>query len=113
MNNSGPRFVNVVLGAWLFLSAFVLPYTSAQFTNTWVVGLAVVVFSLFGIASVPARFLNTLAAIWLFISVWILPGATTGTRWNSAIVAVLIFIFSLAPSGGERPIAPAGRRVRA
>lgn len=113
MNNSGPRIANVVLGAWLFISAFLLPYSGAQFTNAWIVGLAVVVFALVGLASVPARFLNTLAAIWLFISVWILPGGTTGTRWNSAIVAVLVFIFSLAPSEEERTIAPADRRVRA
>lgn len=113
MNNSGPRIATVVLGAWLFISAFLLPYSSAQFTNTWIVGLAVVVFSLFGIASVPARFLNTLAAIWLFLSVWLLPGATTGTRWNSAVTAVLIFIFSLAPSEEKRAIPTAGRRVRA
>lgn len=113
MNNAGPRIASVLLGAWLFISAFLLPYEGAQFTNTWVVGLAVVVISLFGIASAPARFLNTLAAIWLFLSVWILPGATTGTRWNSALTAVLIFLLSLAPAEEQRTIPSAGRRVRA
>jgi len=113
MDNSGPRIATVVLGAWLFISAFLLPYSGAQFTNAWIVGLAVVIFSLVGIASVPARFLITLAAIWLFLSVWILSGASSGARWNSAIVAVLLFILSLAPVPGERQILPPGRRVRA
>ncbi|MFO7157016.1 MAG: hypothetical protein DIU72_010425 [Pseudomonadota bacterium] len=113
MDRSGARIACIVLGVWLFVSAFLLPYSGAQFTNTWAVGLAVVVFALAGIASVPARFLITLAAVWLFLSVWILPGASTGAKWNSALVAVLLFILSLAPGQSERPILPPARRVRA
>lgn len=111
--NGGARIVNIVLGAWLFISAFLWSHSQAQFVNTWIVGLAIAVVALLGLATGPARYLNTAIAIWLFISVWILPGANTGTRWNNAIVAILVFLFSLAPAEKGRPIMPPGQRVRA
>lgn len=93
-----PRALNVILGIWLFISAFVWPHTSAQMTNTWILGVLAVVFALIAwFAAPPARFLNTLLAIWLFISAWALPRVSVGTVWNNVIVAILLFIFSLVP----------------
>ena len=40
------RTLNIALGVWLFISAFLWPHTSAQFTNTWICGALTVAFSL-------------------------------------------------------------------
>lgn len=100
MTASWARAINVILGVWLFISAFAWPHTSAQMTNTWILGVLTVIFALIAWFAAPqARFLNTLLAIWLFISAWALPRYNVGTVWNNVIVAILIFAFSLVPGG--------------
>lgn len=99
---SWPRVVNVILGVWLFISAFVWPHSNEQMTNTWILGLLQVIFALVAIfALAQARFLNTILAVWLFISAFALPETVPGTMWNNVIVAILTFAFSLIPSPGE------------
>ena len=98
------RIVNIVLGIWLFISAFIWPHAYAQMTNTWICGVLCVAFAVIAMRVPEARYLNTILAVWLFISVWALPSISVGTQWNNAIVAIVIFFVSLAPSylGGPR-----------
>ncbi len=100
-NAQGARWLNVVLGVWLFISAFLWPHTVAQRTNTWILGVLCVIFALIAMSTPPARFLNTALSIWLFISVWALPHRNIGTMWNNALVAIVIFVLSLVPGRGE------------
>ncbi len=101
VRGAAPRIINVILGVWLFISAFVWPHTQAQMTNTWILGVLCVIFALVAMAVPWVRFLNTLLAIWLFISAWALPSTSAGTVWNNVLVAIAIFIVSLVPSGPE------------
>jgi hypothetical protein len=93
--------INLILGLWLFISAFIWPHTMAQMTNTWIIGVLAVLFSLVAMVTPPVRFLNTALSIWLFISAWALPGESAGTIWNNVLVAIAIFIVSLVPSTPE------------
>ena len=101
-----PRIINVILGVWLFISAFVWPHTTSQMTNTWICGVLCVIFALVAMAVPWVRYLNTLLAIWLFISAWALPSRTPGTIWNNVLVAISIFIVSLVPSVSGTTAAP-------
>ncbi len=104
--NSGvARGLNILLGIWLFISAFVWPHTVPQRTNTWIMGVLCVIFAAIALSVPAVRWLNTALAIWLFISVWALPHVNVGTQWNNALVAVAIFIISLIPeqAGGMAP----------
>lgn len=92
------RAVNVVLGIWLFISAFAWPHSHAQMANTWILGVLCVAFALIAARSPSVRYLNTALAVWLFISAFALPTAEIGTIWNNALVAVAIFIVSLVES---------------
>ncbi len=92
------RGINIIAGIWLFISAFVWTHTQQQMTNTWILGLLCVIIALVSQGAPQVRFLNTLLAIWLFISAFALPSEHVGTVWNNAIVAVVIFLASLAPS---------------
>lgn len=96
--NNAARILNVILGAWLFISAFAWPHTLAQRTSTWIVGALCVIFALIATSAPRFRYVNTILAIWLFISAWVLPSESAGTMWNNVIVAIAIFIVSLAPS---------------
>jgi hypothetical protein len=100
---ASPRVINVILGIWLFISAFAWPHTQAQLTNTWILGALCVVFALVAMGVPWVRYLNTLLAIWLFISAWALPTSSAGTIWNNVLVAIAIFVVSLIPTepGGE------------
>jgi hypothetical protein len=93
-----PRIVNVIIGVWLFISAFVWPHTREQMNNTWICGVLCVGFALAGMAIPWVRYLNTLLAIWIFISAWALRSLTPGTVWNNVLCAIAIFIVSLVPS---------------
>ncbi len=93
--------INVVLGIWLFISAFVWQHTTAEMTNTWILGVLCVIFALIALSAPQARYLNTALAIWLFISVWALPHDNMATMWNNALVAIAVFIVSLIPRGVE------------
>ncbi len=94
------RYVNLVLGIWLFISAFVWEHTAAERANTWILGVLFVIFALVAIRSPAARWVNTALSIWLFISVWALPHDNVATMWNNAILAIVVFIASLV-SGPE------------
>ena len=91
------RVVNVILGVWLFVSAFAWTHSSAQMTNTWILGALVVIFALIATHLPRLRYLNALTAVWLFISAFALPRMHPGTVWNNALVALVIFFLSLQP----------------
>jgi hypothetical protein len=101
MNAQGARVVNLVLGIWLFISAFVWGHTTAQMTNTWILGVLTVIFALVAMRFPPVRYLNTILAIWLFISAFALHRLNNGTVWNNALVAIVIFFLSLVPSTAQ------------
>ncbi len=94
------RGLNVALGIWLFISAFVWGHDPAQRTNTWILGVLCVVFALAAMSAPTARWLNTALSIWLFISVWALPHQSLATMWNNALVAIAVFLLSLVPGTG-------------
>jgi hypothetical protein len=96
--NASARGINVALGVWLFISAFIWPHSLAERTNTWILGVLTVVFALVATRVPQARYMNTILAIWLFISAWALSRISVGTTWNNALVAIAIFVVSLIPS---------------
>ncbi len=105
------RGASVVLGVWLFISAFVWPHSAPQQTNTWILGVLFVIFALIAMGSPQLRYVNTVLSIWLFISVWALPHNNRGTMWNNALVAIAVFLLSLVPGAAERGVM--ARRVEA
>lgn len=98
----GARGINIVLGVWLFISAFVWPHSAAARTNTWICGLLAVAFAVWALWAPAARWLNTALAIWLFISALSIFHVSGATLWNNVIVAIFLFVFSLVPSALER-----------
>lgn len=92
------RGINIALGVWLFISAFIWPHSYAQFTNAWIIGVLVTAVAVISMWAPPARFLNTALGVWLFISAFALPTISSATVWNHVIVGIAIFAVSLLSS---------------
>jgi hypothetical protein len=101
-SNNSARWVNVVAGGWLFLSAFIWTHSSSQFNNAWLVGANSVIVALIALRTPPARYINAALGAWLFVSIWVLPLMTRGTFWNDLVVSIVMFVAALTPSHGER-----------
>jgi hypothetical protein len=95
------RVVNLVLGVWLFISAFVWSHESAQMTNTWILGVVAVIFAIVAMRVPAVRYVNSVLAVWLFISAFVLPHLHRGTVWNNALVALVMFFVSLQSPGTD------------
>lgn len=93
-----PRTLNVLLGIWLFISAFAWSHSAAQQTNTWTLAVLCVVFAVLAMHLAQVRYLNTALAVWLFISAFALATRSHGTLWNNALVAIAVFVVSLMPA---------------
>jgi hypothetical protein len=92
------RTAMIILGVWLFASAFLWPHAPEQRLNAAVVGAAVVAIEIAALEAWPWIFVVDVAlSIWLFVALWVLPGTTAGLMVNNMLVAVLMFGFSVIP----------------
>lgn len=91
------RWVNLVLGSWLFVSAFLWPHARHAQTDTWFVGLLMATFAATAMAVPGARRLNALLAVWLFGSTLLLARGDMLTLLHNCFVAIAVFAFSLVP----------------
>lgn len=100
-------WVNLVLGAWLFLSPWVLSYTTAQGAawNAYIFGIAIIVFTVWAL-SIPKpweEWVNTVLGLWLIISPWVLGfTAQMAAMWNSIIVGLVVLALSLEATRPSR-----------
>jgi hypothetical protein len=91
------RTLSLILGLWLFVSAFAWPRSGASFANAWIVGLLSAAVAVIGMTRARARFLNTALSAWLLASVAVLPHRSVLGRWNDVAVAVAMLGLSLVP----------------
>lgn len=92
------RWLNVGIGTWLFVSAFLWPHSEAQFANTCIVGLLTAGAALLGMRVPRARHVNVLLAPWVFISAWALPLELELTFWNNLLAAIVMLFVALTPN---------------
>lgn len=101
-----PRYLNALLGGWLFISALLWSHQSNAMTNSWVVGALMVVSALWALTSPPVRWSNTALATWLGIATLAFIDTRPMTFWNNLIVAAAVFVISLVPSRPEPHTVP-------
>jgi hypothetical protein len=90
--------VNLALGIWLFISAFIWPHVQPLKANTWILGIIISVVSVIAMRNNSVRGVNTVAAAWLFFSSLAMTHISRGTVWNNVLVAIAVFVLSLVPS---------------
>jgi hypothetical protein len=93
------RVMDVALGLWLCVSAFLWPHGLPQFVNAALIGAVIVADASAALAGHErARFGNRALAVWLFLSNLILPETSLATAWNHSLVAVMVFLLSMVPT---------------
>lgn len=90
--------LNLIAGAWLFLSAWFFAYSGLSAGNNWVLGAIVMVLAVLRIshpATVPwASWINCMLAFWIFASPWIY-GYAGNLQCLISNFAVGIVVFTL------------------
>lgn len=101
---------NLIVGIWLFCSAYFWRDVPEQAANAGVVGAVVVATSLAALygGHPELRLVNLALSIWLFASLWILGGNSAAMVANHMLASVLLFSFS-APAEESDALAPPGR----
>ena len=103
-NNSLKRWQdwgNLLIGAWLFVSPWVIAYPSGMLNATWnayVLGAAIVIFAACAVymPRVWEEGLNTVLGIWMIISPWVLEFSSSRiVTMNAIIVGLLVTTFAV------------------
>jgi hypothetical protein len=93
------RVANILIGAWLFVSAFAWPHDAALRTETWIAGLLMALIAAVALFAEPMlRYLNTFLSFWLFVTSLSSLQSRRGTLWNNLIASALVFLLSLVSS---------------
>ena len=102
-------WLDVVAGAWLFISPWVLGFNTYDRAgwNAWIIGAAIFLVALAALAS-PAtpgpEWVNVVLGVWLFISPWVLRYTSTQAgSWNAWVVGVIVTAASLWAAFIPRP----------
>ncbi len=93
------RIANAVLGAWLFLSSFLLRSTIAQQVNMGLVGTVALGAAIAAFYRWPAlRYVNAALGVWLVASTWLVDTRFHAVIANNLLVGVLMFGFAFMAS---------------
>lgn len=115
MRSRWQDWVNIVLGAWVFFSPWILQYTAegAGAWNAYLFGLGIVVFAAMAVL-VPhpwEEWVVFLLGGWLIAAPWILTFQNEAAIWNAVILGILVGIFALSGLNNPRPREPEARRA--
>jgi len=106
--------VNLALATWLFVSAFLLPQSTATSWNALIVSVVVaaIAFLAFAAPGRPGlRYANTVLAFWLFGAVFFLSHVSGWTVFYDVLVSLALALLSVVPPlhrrRGESPPEPA------
>ena len=101
------RYANILLGLWLFLTAFAWRHAPAAWANTWIVGLLVVAMAIWGLTYPGLWRVNALLGLWLIVAAGVFPHLLGASRANNIVVGFLITTVSgiaWATSGKEQAL---------
>ena len=95
------RILNVLIGTWLFISAFMWPHSPLEAAFTMACGGLSVVLALATIYHRGFRYLNAGLAVVLFVSTIVLAAWRGPTMWHNAVVAIALFVLALFDGTSE------------
>jgi hypothetical protein len=97
LGNAWPRYANILLGLWLFVSAFAWPHSRDACAAAWISGAMIVMNAFAAIWASPARFFNVLiggiALVWQAAAAAHEPAA----RMNGIVCSALVIALALVP----------------
>jgi hypothetical protein len=99
------RWLNLVLGGWLFFSAFLWPHAYRLQTSTWGLGMLIAVFAVLASALPAMRWANSFFALGVLMTAGLaLLHGDMHTLVNNGLVGLAVFGLSLVgPSSVAHP----------
>jgi hypothetical protein len=96
------RGVNLLIGLWLMLSAFLWPHLRAEQANALVCGGVCALLTVLSVEAGGVRYLEIGLAAWLVASAFVLPHRLLITPIHSAVIGLVVGLLSLR-RGQELP----------
>jgi hypothetical protein len=93
------RIFTILIGTWLFLSAFAWPHQSAQGFTALVCGALTVFFALLTIYLPNVRYMTAATAVVLFVASLASAARLDRSFWHNAVIAVAIFFAAVLDPG--------------
>jgi len=95
------RILNVLIGTWLFVSAFMWPHSPLEAAFTMACGGLSVVFALATIYYRGFRYVNAGLSALLFVSTIVVSAWRGPTMWHNAVIAIALFVLALFDGTSE------------
>ncbi len=90
--------VNLVLGAFLFLTPWLFGYAlGAESWNAWIAGIIIAVLSIAALAAFAEweEWLNLIVGLWVIVSPWLLSFSAKPTAmWVNVIVGIVVAVLA-------------------
>ena len=86
------RWVGVIFGTWVFISAFLWRHSAAGFVSTMLVGIVVAASAAIAMQVPWFRYVTAGAGLWLIASLFAWPEPMALTVWHNFMVGVGIVI---------------------
>jgi hypothetical protein len=96
------RIFTVLIGTWLFLSAFAWPHTPGQRYAALICGALTVLLSLGTLYFAGLRYLTAAVGVMLLVASVSSFSPSPRTFWHNAILALAIFVSALMDRGPAR-----------
>jgi hypothetical protein len=98
--------INLAAAGWLFVAAFVLPYSAVTAWNAMVVAALVAAVALLAYSAIGrpgTRWLISLLAVWLLVQTMLLPHVSLASVFNDVAVAAVLGLVSFVAPPRWRP----------
>jgi hypothetical protein len=98
LSHAWPRYLNVLLGTWLFASAFLWEHSRDARGASWLMGGMIAMNAFASIFASPARFANVIVGVMALV--WHLTAGAEHplTYLNGVLVSGLVIVLALLPS---------------
>ena len=93
------RIFNILMGLWLFASAFVLPQGRVQFASTAICGALAAVFAAYTSYNRRSRYLTAAVGALVVVLAFAVHPLGGPTFWHNAIIGVSIAVAAVADRG--------------
>ncbi len=105
-----PWWSGLLVGAWLFASAFLWPHAPGEHVHTWALGLAAMAIATAALFDRRVAGLLAVTGVWLFAVTVALPAAQAATLWHNLLVGLGLFLLGQLPPaplpGAPLPLEP-------
>ncbi|MGH7237171.1 MAG: SPW repeat protein [Candidatus Saccharimonadales bacterium] len=106
--------INVILGAWLVVSPYILNYGSGATVDQTIFGVIILLLAAVHYSTPRLNWpswLNGVSGIWMVIAPFILGYATTVSYWNEVIIGAIVAILAFSNVAVTDQIREARRRM--